>query len=310
MKIIFMGTPDFAVPSLEMLLNEGHEISIVFTQPDKPKGRGKKMAMPEVKICALENNLKVIQPLKIREKEMVDIIKNQDPDLIVVVAFGQILTQEILEIPKYGCINVHGSLLPKYRGAAPINWAIIKGEEKTGITTMQMDVGLDTGDILLKDEVFIKEHETAGELYKRLSEVGANTLKRTIEHLLEKKLNPIKQNDQESNYASMMDKNLGQVNWDLNSKDVNNLIRGVNPWPGAYTFYEGQKMKIWKSRVIKEESKGISAKILKVDEEGILVSCNDYCVLIEEIQMPNKKRMHVKEYIKGNFIKKDILLGE
>ncbi|MCC0631581.1 methionyl-tRNA formyltransferase [Clostridioides sp. ZZV15-6388] len=309
MNIVFMGTPDIAVPCLQKIIDEKYEILGVVTQPDKPKGRGKKLGMSPVKELAIENNIPVYQPIKARDKDFIDTMKSLNPDVIVVVAFGQILPKEILEIPKFGCINVHVSLLPKYRGAAPINWVIINGEEKTGVTTMYMDEGLDTGDMILKSEVNLDENITAGELHDKIMNIGAETLKETLK-LIEEGTAPREvQNHEEFSYAPIMNKSLGNIDFSKNAKEIHNLVRGVNPWPSAYTTYNGVTMKIWKTKVLEEESTKDAGTIIEVNKDGIKVSTKDKVLLIEEIQMPNKKRMLVGEYIKGNTIEIGVVLS-
>ncbi|MBO3444179.1 methionyl-tRNA formyltransferase [Clostridium sp. CCUG 7971] len=309
MRILFMGTPDIAVGCLQKIIDEKHEIIGVVTQPDKPVGRGKKLGMPPVKELALKYNIDVYQPVKARDEEFVNVLKELSPDLIVVVAFGQILPKSILDIPKLGCVNVHVSLLPKYRGAAPINWVIINGEEKTGVTTMYMDEGLDTGDMILTSEFDLDDEITAGELHDKMMEIGAKTLKETI-NLIEKGEAPrIPQNHDEFSYAPIMNKSLGNIDWNKSAREIHNLVRGVNPWPSAYTTYNDATMKVWKTKVLSESSKKAPGTILKVDKEGIRVSSNDNVILIEEMQMPGKKRVLVSEYIKGNSIETDIVLG-
>ena len=265
MKILFMGTPDIASGCLQELIDKKYDIIGVVTQPDKQVGRGKKIVFSPVKQVAKELN----------------------PDVIVVVAYGQILSKEFLEIPKQGCINVHVSLLPKYRGAAPINWVIINGEEKTGVSTMFMDEGLDTGDVILQSEFALDDEITAGELHDKMTVEGAKVLCETLDLIKEGKAPRTPQNHDEFTYAPIMDKNLGHVDFSKTAREVHNLVRGVNPWPSAYTMYMDKKMKVWKT-------------ILKVDQEGIKVATKDNVILISEIQMPNKKRMEVKEFIKGN----------
>ena len=309
MKIVFMGTPEFAVPCLQKIIDEGHEVLAVVTQPDKPKGRGKKLAMPPVKELALKYNIDVYQPVKAREESFVEKLKEINPELIVVVAFGQILPKSILDIPKFGCVNVHASLLPKYRGAAPLNWVIINGEQKTGVTTMYMDVGLDTGDMILKSEIPLDDEITAGELHDKMMIDGANVLKETIDLIAQGKAPREKQNDDETCYSPIMDKTLGNIDWNKSAKDIHNLVRGVNPWPSAYTTYENQTMKIWKTKVVDKNSDKAPGTILKVDKEGIEVNTGNGVIQISEIQMSGKKRMVVSEYIKGNTISTDIVLG-
>lgn len=309
MKIVFMGTPDIAVGCLQKIIDEKHEILGVVTQPDKPVGRGKKMGMPPVKELALKYDIPVYQPIKARDEEFVQVLRELNPDLIVVVAFGQILPKSILDIPKLGCVNVHVSLLPKYRGAAPINWVIINGEEKTGVTTMYMDEGLDTGDMILTSEFALNDEITAGGLHDIMKEEGALVLKETIDLIAKGEAPRIPQNHEEFTYAPMMNKILGQIDFSKSAKEIHNLVRGVNPWPSAYTTYKGQTMKVWKTKVLNETSDKHPGTILKVDKEGIRVSTKDNVLLIKEIQMPGKKRVLVEEYIKGNSIETNEILG-
>lgn len=308
MNIVFMGTPDFAVPSLKKLI-ESYNVMAVFTQPDRPKGRGKKLAFSPVKEVAVEHNIKVYQPEKLKqETEMVEELKAMKPDFIIVVAFGQILTKEVLDIPKYGCINLHGSLLPMYRGAAPIQWAVINGEKKSGNTTMLMDVGLDTGDMLLKDEVEIPENMTAGELFDTLKDRGADLLVRTIEGVYNGEITPEKQSD-ETCYAKMLDKKIANINWNDTAWNIHNLVRGLNPWPIAYTQYADKQMKIYETSVIKESSNKEAGTIISVTKEGIKVACKEDILLIKKIQFPNGKPLSVEQYINGHKIDENIILG-
>lgn len=308
MKIVFMGTPDFAVPSLETLVNK-FDVKAVFTQPDRPKGRGKKLAISAVKECALKYDLPIYQPIKLKDDdECINVIREIEPDFIVVVAFGQILTQEVLAIPKYGCVNLHGSLLPKYRGAAPINFSIINGEKVSGNTTMLMDVGLDTGDMLLKDEVKIDDDMTAGQLHDIMMERGGQLLVKTLEGLYEGTLKSIAQNNDEATHVSKLDKTMAKIDWKKSSIDIHNQIRGMNPWPVAYTTYKNKMMKIYKSSVVSDSSSEESGTILNVDKNGILVKAGHGSVLVEEIQFPNGKPMKVKDYMNGNTIEEGIIL--
>lgn len=303
MKIAFLGTPDFALPSLKMLFDRGDDI-VVFTQPDKPVGRKAILTPPAVKKAALEYGLKVYQFEKIRSAEGVAALRTERPDLMVTAAFGQILSKENLEIPKYGCINVHGSLLPKYRGAAPIQWAVINGEKITGVTTMLTDVGLDTGDMLLKKETEIGENETAGELFDRLAKIGAELLKKTIECLERGELKPIKQNEAEATKCGMIKKENGHIDFSRGSQAVHNLVRGMNPWPCAYAMLDGQIVKIWKTRRSDaEQSQGTAGLILRADRgNGILVDCMDGVIEICELQFSGAKRMSAKDAVLGHKI--------
>ena len=301
MNIVFMGTPDFAVPSLKALIDK-YNVTAVFTQPDKPKGRGKKLAISPVKEVAVENNIPVYQPKSLRkEPEMIQMIKDLNPDFIIVVAFGQILTKEVLDIPKYGCVNLHGSLLPMYRGSAPIQWAVIKGEKVSGNTTMLMDEGIDTGDMLLVDKVDISDNMTAGELFDILMKRGSSLLVDTIEGLVKNEITPIKQ-EGETFYAKMLDKNIALINWNDSAKNIHNLIRGLNPWPIAYTNYKDEKMKIYESEVIDDKEYDVVGKILAVDKKGIKVSTKFGTLLIKKIQFPNGKPLMVEQYINGHSI--------
>ena len=304
MKIVFMGTPDFAVPSLEALI-EKYGVEAVFTQPDRPKGRGKKMAFSPVKEVAIRHDIKVFQPEKLKDdREAIEYLKDLKPDFIIVVAFGQILTKEVLDIPKYGCINLHASLLPMYRGAAPLNWVVINGEKKSGNTTMLMDVGLDTGDMLLKDEVEITENMTAGELHDILMVRGGNLLIETIEGVANGTIKGIKQ-EGETCYAKMLSKNTGKISWDKSAIEIHNLIRGLNPWPIAHTTYKGDNMKIYESEVLNENSNKEPGTILSVNKTGMKVSCNKGILLIKKVQFPNGKPLTIEQYING----KDIEVG-
>lgn len=309
MKIVFMGTPDFAVPTLEDLYdNKDCDIELVVTQGDKKRGRGKKLKYPPVKEKALEFNLEVYQPEDINSQESIEKIKSISPDFIIVVAFGQILKREILSIPKYGCINVHASLLPKYRGAAPINWAIINGEVETGITIMQMDEGLDTGDMLNKKTIKISQEDDYSTLHDKLSKLGGELLTETLKMIIDEKIDRVIQDDSLSNYAPMIFKNTGKIDWDNSAKDIENKVRGLKPWPTAYTSYEEIPMKIHKARVLDEKAEGEIGQITKVCDEGISVSTKDNTLLIEELQFPNKRKMHVRDYLRGNNIDIGVIL--
>lgn len=310
MKIVFMGTPEFAVPTLEMLIDAGHTICAVVTQPDRAKGRGNKQVMPAVKECALKHNLEVLQPERVKtDMEFYEHIKNLNPDVIVVVAFGQILPVSILEIPKLGCINVHGSLLPKYRGAGPIQWSVINQEPVTGVTIMYMDKGMDTGDMLYKKEIVLAADETSETLHDKMMHVGAMALKEAMPMIIDGGKEREKQDEALATYAPMLNKTLGELDFSKSAKELEALIRGLNPWPIAYTYYEGQTIKVWKACVVIEESNKVPGQIIKTDNSGILVQTGEGQLLIEEIQAPNKRRMLVSEYIKGNIIKEGEKLG-
>lgn len=307
MKIVFMGTPDFAVPSLEKLI-EVYGVEAVFTQPDRPKGRGKKFAYSPVKEVTVRNNIKVFQPERLKEdKEAIEYLKELNPDFIIVVAFGQILTKEVLDIPKYGCINLHASLLPMYRGAAPLNWVIINGESKSGNTTMLMDVGLDTGDMLLKDEVEIDTNMTTGELHDLLKVRGADLLLKTIKGIVNDEIIPEKQVG-DTCYAQMLNKDIAKIDWNKSSSDIHNLIRGLNPWPIAYTSYCEKNMKIYESFLISEKSEKAPGTIISANRDGIKVACGEGVLVIKKIQFPNGKPLTIEQYLNGNSLESGIKL--
>ena len=314
MRVVFMGTPDFSVPTLEKIIEAGHEVIGVVTQPDKAKGRGKKVLFPPVKEKALEHNLPVYQPKRAREPEFIEQMRELNPDVMVVVAFGQILPKALLDIPKYGCVNVHASLLPKYRGAAPIQWAVIRGEKVSGVTTMQMDVGLDTGDMLMKTEVALAEDETGGSLHDKLSVLGGELLIETLKGLEAGTIQPEKQDDsQTGEYARMLDKALGKVDFSMPAEEIERLIRGLNPWPSAYTFYHGKTMKLWKAKVVSADADGGAAapgEILSVDKKGFTVQTGDGALRILELQMEGKKRMDAGAFLRGCSMAAGEILGQ
>lgn len=298
LKVIFMGTPEFAVPSLAVLADKT-EILCVVTQPDKPKGRGHKLQPPPVKIFAEENNLPVIQPVKVKSPEVVEQLAALKPDLIVVVAFGQILSQEILDIPKFGCINVHASLLPKLRGAAPIEWSIIRGETVTGITTMQMNAGLDTGDMLLTSEVKITDEMILPELREKLMTTGADLLLKTLYLLRRGELQPVKQDDSLSTYAPLLKKDTGRIDWQKSAREVHNLIRGL--YGNAFGLIDGQKFKIFRSRLA-DEKFSLDAGQIKIDGQKFFVGTGDGLLEILELQAPNAKKLSAAEFLRGRKI--------
>lgn len=314
MRVVFMGTPDFSVPTLEKIIEAGHEVIGVVTQPDKAKGRGKKVLFPPVKEKALEHNLPVYQPKRAREPEFIEQMRELNPDVMVVVAFGQILPKALLDIPKYGCVNVHASLLPKYRGAAPIQWAVIRGEKVSGVTTMQMDVGLDTGDMLMKTEVALTEDETGGSLHDKLSVLGGELLIETLKGLEAGTIRPEKQDDsQTGEYARMLDKALGKVDFSMPAEEIERLIRGLNPWPSAYTFYHGKTMKLWKAKVVSADADGEAAapgQILSVDKKGFTVQTGDGALRILELQLEGKKRMDAGAFLRGCSMTAGEILGQ
>ena len=309
MKVVFMGTPDFSVPTLEKIIEAGHEVIGVVTQPDKAKGRGKKVVYSPVKEKALEHNLPVYQPRRAREPEFIEQMQALNPDIMIVVAFGQILPKAILDIPKYGCVNVHASLLPKYRGAAPIQWAVINGDAVSGVTTMQMDVGLDTGDMLLKAEVPLAEDETGGSLFDKLSTLGGELLIETMKKIEAGDIHPEKQDDsQAGEYARTLDKALGNVDFSMSAAAIERLIRGLNPWPSAYTFYNGKTMKLWKAEVVS----GTDAKpgeIISVDKQSFTVQTGEGGLRILELQLEGKKRMDAGSFLRGCALNVGEMLG-
>lgn len=309
-KVIFMGTPDFAVGTLKSLLDSpDHEVVAVVTQPDKPKGRGKAMQFTPVKEVAVEHNIPVLQPVKIREAEAIEALKGYQADVMVVVAFGQLIPKSILDMTKYGCINVHASLLPKYRGAAPIQWAVIDGEEKSGVTTMQMDPGLDTGDMLMTEEVVLDREETGGSLFDKLQEVGAQLCLRTLKGLEENSIVPVKQPEESTTaYARMLDKHMGKIDWTKSAVEIERLIRGLNPWPSAYSSLDGKTLKIWKADVLPETG-ATPGMITAVDKNGFTVSTGDGSLRILEVQLEGKKRMMTDAFLRGYQIEAQTLLG-
>ena len=308
MNIVFMGTPDFAVPSLKRLIKE-YNVTAVLTQPDKPKGRGKKMAYSAVKEEALKHGMPIYQPIKLKEdRDLIETLKELKPDFMIVVAFGQILTKEVLDIPKYGCINLHASLLPMYRGAAPLNWAIIKGEKVTGNTTQLMDIGIDTGDIILKDEVEITNNMTTEELHDILMVRGADLLIKSIEAIVDGNAVLQKQSD-ETFYAKMLDKDLANIDWNKSSEEIHNLVRGLNSWPIAYTSYKGERMKIYETEALEDKTSKAPGTILDVSRNGVKVSCKDSVLIIKKVQFPNGKPLTIEQYINGHEIEKNIVLG-
>lgn len=303
MKIIFMGTPDFSVGTLEALVEAGHDVVLAVTQPDKPKGRGKEMQFTPVKECAMKYNIPVFQPKKVREPECIEELRKYNADIMVVVAFGQLLPKAILEMTPYGCVNVHASLLPKYRGAAPIQWAIIDGEDVTGVTTMQMNEGLDTGDMLLKVEIPIEEKETGGSLFDKLSEAGAKLCVKTLEGLEKKTITPIPQGETPTAYAKMLDKQVGNIEWTKSADEIERLIRGLTPWPSAYTNWNGKVMKIWAAETTNETSDVAPGTIAKVDKDAFYVQTGSGFLKVCELQIPGKKRMDAAAFMRGYQVK-------
>ena len=299
MKVIFMGTPDFSVGTLEALIEAGHEVVLAVTQPDKPKGRGGKMQYPPVKEVALEHDIPVFQPKKIRDPQSIEELRKYEADVMVVIAFGQILPKEILKMTPYGCINVHASLLPKYRGAAPIQWAVINGERVSGVTTMQMDEGLDTGDMIMKTEVVLDEKETGGSLHDKLALEGAKLCVHTLKALEEKTAVWEKQEDSPTEYARMLDKKLGDIDWTKDAASIERLIRGLNPWPSAYTKWNSKIMKIWEADVLEGQTDQMPGTIVKVEKDGFCVQTGTGLIKVLSLQIPGKKRMDAGAFLRG-----------
>ncbi len=313
MKVIFMGTPDFSVGTLNALAEAGYEVVLAVTQPDKPKGRGGKMQATPVKEAAALHGIPVFQPKKIRTKESIAELKKYDADIMVVIAFGQILPKEILEMTPYGCVNVHASLLPKYRGAAPIQWAVINGEKVSGVTTMQMDEGLDTGDMLLKTEVILDEKETGESLHDKLAAAGAALCVKTLKALEEGSITPQKQGESPTEYARMLDKGLGSIDWNNSAVSIERLIRGLNSWPGAYTEWNGKVMKIWGADVyvkaaISDSKERLPGTIAKIEKDGFYVQTGEGLLKVTELQIPGKKKMEAAAFLRGYQIQENDVL--
>ena len=299
MRVVYMGTPDFAVKPLEALIYNNYEVVGVFTQPDKPVGRKAILTPPPVKVVAENNNIPVFQHDTLKNGEGVKILETLKPDVVIVVAYGKILPKDFLEFAKFGCINIHGSILPEYRGAAPIQWSVLDGKEFAGVTSMQMNEGLDTGDILLVEKTKIGENETSGDLYERLTVLGAGVLIKTLEAIKNNSLNPQKQDDSKSSYAKMLDKSLSKIDWNLSAQEVHNKIRGLDPWPVALTSFDGKNLKLFRSKLLNEEYNESAGTVLK-SKDGIVVVCGDKkAVLITEVQLEGKKRMSSVDFSRG-----------
>ncbi|MBQ1193507.1 MAG: methionyl-tRNA formyltransferase [Lachnospiraceae bacterium] len=309
MKIVFMGTPDFASGVLEAIIAAGHEIVLVVTQEDKPKGRGKEISYTPVKETAIKHGLTVFQPHRIRNSEAVLELKKCEADIFVVVAYGQILSKEILDMPKYGCVNVHASLLPKYRGAAPIQWAVIDGEKYTGITTMKMDEGIDTGDIIETATYELKSDETGGSLFDNLMEIGGKLMVSTLDKLEKGTATFTKQDDSKSTYAKMLNKQLGRLDFSMDAEALERLIRGLNPWPSAYTTFGGKTLKIWRAEVLNGDFEGEYGEIVKVSKDELIVKTGKGALSILELQLEGKKRMDIKDFLSGNKPEEGTIFG-
>ena len=309
MKIIYMGTPDFAVAPLEAIIAAGHEVVAVVTQPDKQKGRGKEVQMTPVKECALKHDIPVLQPVKIKEAEAVAELKKYPADIFVVAAFGQLLTEEILNMPKFGCVNIHASLLPAYRGAAPIQWVIINGEEKTGVTIQQMAKGLDTGDMLFKREVIIDAKETGESLFDKLMLVGAELIVEALPLIEKGEVTPEKQNDALSCYASRLTKSMGLIDFTKEAVVIERLIRGLNSWPSAYTTYQGKTLKIWEADVVEGQNGAVPGTLLSVEKDAFTVAAGEGALRITSVQLEGKKKVAVKDFLLGYEVKEGMQLG-
>lgn len=316
MRVVFMGTPDFAVGALESLIEAGHQVTAVVTQPDKPKGRGKELQMTPIKVCAQKHGIPVFQPVKIREPEAVETLRSYQADIFVVAAFGQILPEEILSMPRYGCVNIHASLLPKYRGAGPIQWAIINGEKITGVTIMRMDKGLDTGDMLFKTEVEIAPRETADTLHDKLAEAGARLIVEALAKIEAGDVTSVKQNDADSCYAKMLNKSMGKIDWQMEAEKLDCLIRGLISWPGASAVYRGKTLKIWEEEAVSEQElmtwEGLPGQregtfagnaqpgtVIRVEKDAFFVQTGKGALKILSVQPEGKKRMAVKDFLLG-----------
>ena len=330
MKIVFMGTPDFARRALEKIIEAGHEVALVVTQPDKPRGRSGELQISEVKACALEHNIPVYQPVRIKEAEHVQYLRGIDADIYVVAAFGQILSQEILDIPRLGCVNIHASLLPKYRGAAPIQQAIIDGERVTGITIMQMAAGMDTGDILMQREIPISDDETGGSLFDKLSVLGGELIVEALPKIERNEIKPVPQDERRATKCGKLSKNMGRISFEKDAESIRNLVRGLSPWPSAYTYLNKKMLKIWSARALNrdefdavklalsDEDAMAAESVIKSGECGrvVLISKDSFTVLtgdgylrIYEVQLEGKKRMDVKSFLLGNKLEVGDRLG-
>lgn len=306
MKVVFMGTPDFAVDALQAIIEAGHEVTAVVTQPDKPKGRGKEMQATPVKTCALEHHIPVFQPVKVKEPEAVETLRSYEADIFVVVAFGQILSEEILQMPKYGCVNIHASLLPKYRGAGPIQWAIINGEKETGITIQQMDKGVDTGDILFQSVVPIDAKETGESLFEKLAKAGAALIVEALPKIEAGEVTPRKQDETKASHAKMLQKSMSRIDWNRKATELDCLIRGMISWPGASSGYHGKTLKIWQQEPVAKDQ--LPEKVLTGAEPGTVIALEKDAIYVQtgegvlkltEVQLEGKKRMAVRDFLLG-----------
>lgn len=319
MKIVFMGTPDFAVGALEALLTAGHEITAVVTQPDKARGRSDKLLFSPVKECALSHGIPVLQPERIKRPEAVAELRQYEADVFIVAAFGQILSREILDMPRLGCLNIHASLLPKYRGSSPIQWAVINGEEKSGVTIQQMKEGIDTGDILYQKEILLDKKETGESLFERLALLGAQAIVEALSLLEAGKLTPVPQKEEEATHTVMLHKSMGRMDWDKSAKTLERLVRGLNSWPSAYTYIEGKQLKIWDADVCTEAElteqecrfagEAAPGTVVKVEKDRFAVACGEGSLWIGAVQLEGKKRMCTHDFLLGNSLQQGERLG-
>ncbi len=309
MKIVYMGTPDFSVGALEALIQAGHEVTAVVTQPDKAKGRSGQMQCSPVKECAVRHGIPVFQPVKIKTPESMEELKKYEADIYIVAAFGQILSGEILEMPRFGCVNIHASLLPKYRGAAPINQCILDGERETGVTIMQMDAGIDTGDILTQKKVIIEDKETAQSLFDKLAQAGAELIVETLPMIEKGEITPVRQDERLASHVKMMDKSMGKIDWTQDAACIERLVRGLDPWPSAYTFCQGRSVKIWSSDALTAGHTEQPGTIVAVAKDSFDVACGKGVLRIYELQLEGKKRMDTKSFLLGSQWKAGMLLG-
>ncbi len=311
MKVIFMGTPDFAVGTLEAILQAGHEVAAVVTQPDKPKGRGGAVSISPVKEAACRHNLTVLQPQRARDPEFIEKLHSYGADVIVVVAFGQILPKEIIHMPPFGCINVHASLLPAYRGASPVQWAVIDGQEYSGVTTMLMDEGVDTGGILLREQVKLDEKETGGSLFERLSKIGAQLLVKTLDSVEAGTVKPVPQDESAATYVKMLKKPMGEMDFSRTAAGLERLIRGLDPWPSAYTYLNGKILKIWSADVISEQDSAAAqpGTVTAVNKDSFVIRCGEGSLEVSSIQLEGKKRMAAGDFLRGFPVEAGLMLG-
>lgn len=314
MRLVFMGTPDFAVSTLKEIIHAKHEVLCVVTQEDKPKGRGKQMQITPVKEVALSCNLPILQPKRVREAKHIDYIRSLKPDVIVVVAFGQIIPQEILDIPKYGCLNVHASILPAYRGAAPIQWAVLDGLKESGVTIMKMDAGLDTGDMIRVEKISLEEEETSGSLFDKLSDLGSKALVKVLDDLEEGRAIFTKQPEKSPTpYARMIDKAMGEIDWNRSAIEIERWVRGMNPWPSAFTHIEGKSLKIWQAKAKEDTKDGINfapGQVVGTGKEEILIKTGDGLLSVLSLQLEGKKRMEAGAFLNGFALKTGQQLGQ